>query len=107
MNAVISIVIFLGIFIFVAVKVDENKARKPWWSGTSSQEVCVKYNPNNSNCYNLPVTAEGSNVLQISFPNGGYSIIEKTDCDKAITFKGVYCVVSDSEGNTWQINKRD
>jgi hypothetical protein len=106
MKAIVATILFLGAIVFVFVKVIENSNKKPWWSGTSNQEVCVKYNPNNTNCYNLPVTAEGSNVLQITFPNDGYSIIESTSCDKAVTFKGTYCVVSDANGNTWQINSR-
>lgn len=104
MKYVISLVVIIVLIILAVRFFDNENSKKPWWSGTSVQKVCEKHNLNNTNCYNLAVTAEEGQVLQIAFPDAGYVLINSTFCDKAITFEGRYCVVTDESGRTWQIN---
>lgn len=76
---------------------------KPWWNGTEYQKVCVVHNPNNTNCYNLPVTAEGGEVTRLGLPNGNSTLIGTMDCGEAVTFEGRYCVIVDITGRDWQV----
>ncbi|MDP2671757.1 MAG: hypothetical protein Q8P13_04865 [bacterium] len=78
---------------------------KPWWDGTEYQRVCVVHNPNNDNCYTLAVTVEDKRIVEMEFPNGGYVSISSQECGKAVTFEGRYCVIYDTKGGDWQVEK--
>lgn len=106
----VAIVIAIGVFAWNHLLVPAygkyvKKYDKPWWTGTSYQRVCPAFD-DSEDCYTLPVTSDGDNVTQISFPNGGYVYATDSGCYQAAsgyTFDR-FCRFYDQENRLWDID---
>jgi len=103
-GGIISLIILILVGWWVYGQFIKTDYSKPWWSGTTSQYICTAHTQE-KNCYYLPITVEEGQVVQIGFLDGGYTTVTSSECDKAISFNGRYCVLSDIQNRTWQVEK--
>lgn len=75
---------------------------RPWWNGEQVQYVCAIHQQGNFNCYSLYVTVEDNQIVQMSFPNGGYATIVYTNCYKSDVR---VCDFTDSHDREWEVKK--
>jgi hypothetical protein len=102
-GGILGLIIFIALAWWIYSSFIKTDYSKPWWDGTANQRVCVVHNPDNDNCYTLPVTAEEDHIVQLGFPDGGYVAVASTECGKAVSFEGQYCVITDVQGGDWQV----
>lgn len=78
---------------------------KPWWDGTSTQQVCpTRYD--GQRCYNVSVVSDGQQVTDIYVPSRGY-LYGSSECYEAA--EGLYqfdrfCRFWGQNGEVYDIN---
>lgn len=104
----IAFIIMAGWLVWTKVAVPAyekyvKKYDKPWWSGVQDMKVCQAFG--NENCYTVPVSSNGEEIVSISFPNGGYLTAYDSECAKAASFYDFdrFCRMWDSENRKWDI----
>jgi hypothetical protein len=79
---------------------------KPWWTGTELVYACKTPYYNISSCYKLRVTSNGEEITRLDFNNGGYFIIDNSECVEAA--KDLYnydqfCSFFEEDGTRWDV----
>jgi len=81
---------------------------KPWFKGEQVVQTCKIPYYGTDGCYFLSASSDGTNILNVSFSNGGYLSPTDTECvaivpDNDINTSKRACQITDQDGNRWDL----